>query len=52
MLYSSNIFTKVGWNPRLGSAVSGATNWLTTFGGLYLLGSNNHLLTLLILYLY
>jgi len=39
MLYSTNIFEKVGWNARIGSNVANGTNWISTFGGLYLLGS-------------
>ena len=39
MLYSGKIFEQVKWNSKIGSAVTGITNWISSFGGLYLLGS-------------
>eukprot|EP00347_Sterkiella_histriomuscorum_P009190 403342179 len=37
MLYASEIFKKVGWSPRLGSALTGVINMVSTFGALFLL---------------
>ncbi len=41
MFYSSKIFSKIGWDPRTGSALVGFVNMISTFAAILLLGSKN-----------
>jgi hypothetical protein len=44
MFYSSNIFKKIKWSAKAGSALVGFVNMISTFGALLLLGSNTILI--------